>query len=143
MLSTIILINVKVSISIKRGFYEFKISISYCAVIAAINALGLLFMPTTFFEMANLAVSPEVITLGQFIGVTILFIAILQWRIPDIAGDALSSLGQLFGIGNVLWALIVIYHIMTGQAGGTTGYANVLIFVVLAVLFFMQSRKSE
>ena len=26
------------------------------AVIAAINALGLLFMPTTFFEMANLAV---------------------------------------------------------------------------------------
>ena len=113
------------------------------AVIAAINALGLLFMPTTFFEMANLAVSPEVITLGQFIGVTILFIAILQWRIPDIAGDALSSLGQLFGIGNVLWALIVAYHIMTGQAGGATGYANALIFVILAVMFFMQSRKSE
>ena len=83
------------------------------------------------------------ITVGQFTGVTVLFLALLQWRIPDIAGDALSSLGQLFGIGNVLWALIVVYHIMTGQAGGATGYSNVLIFVVLAVLFFMKSRKTE
>jgi len=117
------------------------------SVIAAINGLGLLFMTATFFEMANLTISVDssdsIKTVGQFIGVTILFIALLQWRIPDIAGDALSSLGQLFGIGNVLWALIVAYHIMTGQAGGVTGYANVLIFVVLAVLFFMQSRKSE
>ena len=113
------------------------------AVIAAINALGLLFMPTTFFEMASLTVSPEVIPLGQFIGVTILFIAILQWRIPDIAGDALSSLGQLFAIGYAMWFLIVGFHIITGQAGGATGYANALIFVILAVMFFMQSRKSE
>ena len=113
------------------------------AVIAAINELGLLFMTTTFFEMANLTISADLITAGQFIGVTFFFLALLQWRIPDIAGDALSSLGQLFGIGNVLWALFVVYHIMTGQAGGATGYANVFIFVVLAVLFFMQSRKSE
>ena len=47
------------------------------AVIAAINALGLLFMPATFFEMANLTVSPEVITLGQFIGVGVIILAIV------------------------------------------------------------------
>jgi hypothetical protein len=46
-----------------------------------------------FFEMANLTISPSLITLGQFIGVTMLFLALVQWRIPDIAGDALSSLG--------------------------------------------------
>ena len=122
---------------------DLKLVFRISAVISAINGLGLLFMTTTFFEMANLTISADLITAGQFIGVTILFIAILQWRIPDIAGDALSSLGQLFGIGNVLWALIVVYHIMTGQAGGATGYVNVLIFVVLAVLFFMKSRKTE
>lgn len=117
------------------------------SVIAAINGLGLLFMTATFFEMANLTISVDssdsIKTVGQFIGVTILFIALLQWRIPDIAGDALSSLGQLFGIGNVLWFLIVGYHIMTGQAGGATGFVNAGIFVILAVLFFTQSRKSE
>jgi len=122
---------------------DLKLVFRIAAVIAAINGLGLLFMTSTFFEMANLTVSADLITSGQFIGVTILFIALLEWRIPDIAGDALSSLGQLFGIGNVMWALIVGYHIMTGQAGGATGYTNLLIFVVLAVLFFMQSRKSE
>ena len=120
-----------------------KLVFRIAAVIAAINALGLLFMPTTFFEMASLTVSQEVITLGQFIGVTILFIAILQWRIPDIAGDALSSLGQLFGIGNVLWCLIVGYHIVAGKAGGATGYFNLAFFAIFAVLFYMQSRKSE
>ena len=113
------------------------------AVVAAINGLGLLFMGATFFAMANMTATPNLITVGQFTGVTVLFLALLQWRIPDIAGDAFSSLGQLFGIGNVLWFLIVGYHIMTGKAGGATGYVNAGIFVILAVLFFMQSRKSE
>jgi len=122
---------------------DLKMVFRIAAVIAAINGLGLLFMTATFFAMANLTVSPALITVGQFTGVTILFIAFLQWRIPDIAGDALSSLGQLFGIGNVLWFLIVGYHIMTGQAGGATAYVNAIIFVILAVLFFMQSRTSE
>jgi hypothetical protein len=32
---------------------------------------------------------------------------------------------------------------MTGKAGGATGFVNAGIFVILAVLFFTQSRKSE
>ena len=120
-----------------------KLVFRIAAVIALINGVGSLFMTSTFFEMANLTISPSLVTLGQFIGVTMLFLALVQWRIPDIAGDALSSLGQLFGIGNVLWFLIVGYHIMTGKAGGATGFVNAGIFVILAVLFFMQSNKSE
>ena len=37
--------------------------------------------------MANLTISSSIITAGQFTGVTILFHALLAWRIGDIAGD--------------------------------------------------------
>ena len=122
---------------------DLKMVFRIAAVIAAINGLGLLFMGATFFAMANMTATPNLITVGQFTGVTVLFLALLQWRIPDIAGDAFSSLGQLFAIGYAMWFLIVGYHIMTGQAGGTAAYGNLVVEAVLAVLFFMQSRKSE
>ena len=122
---------------------DLKMVFRIAAVIAAINGLGLLFMGTTFFAMANMTATPNLITVGQFTGVTVLFLALLQWRIPDIAGDAFSSLGQLFAIGYAMWFLIVGYHIMTGQAGGATAYVNLVLEAILAVLFFMQSRKSE
>ena len=122
---------------------DLKLVFRIAAVIAAINGLGLLFMGTTFFAMANMTATPNLITVGQFTGVTVLFLALLQWRIPDIAGDAFSSLGQLFGIGYAMWFLIVGYHIMTGRAGGATAYVNIALIAILAVLFFMQSRKSE
>ena len=122
---------------------DLKLVFRIAAVIAAINGLGLLFMGTTFFAMANMTATPNLITVGQFTGVTVLFLALLQWRIPDIAGDAFSSLGQLFAIGYAMWFLIVGYHIMTGQAGGATAYVNLVLEAILAILFFMQSRKSE
>ena len=122
---------------------DLKLVFRISAVFAAFNALGLLFMASTFFEMAKITPTPDLITLGQFLGVTILFLALVEWRIPDIAGDALSSLGQLWAIGNVLWFLIVGYHIMTGKAGGATGYFNLALFAVFAVLFYMKSRKTE
>ena len=122
---------------------DLKMVFRIAAVIAAINGLGLLFMGTTFFAMANMTATPNLITVGQFTGVTVLFLALLQWRIPDIAGDAFSSLGQLFAIGYAMWFLIVGYHIMTGQAGGATAYVNLVLEAILAVLFYMQSKKSE
>ena len=120
-----------------------KLVFRIAAVIAVINGLGLLFMGATFFAMANIAPTPDLITIGQFTGVTFLFLALLQWRIPDIAGDAFSSLGQLFGIGNAMWFLIIGFHIMMGQAGGATAYVNAVLVAILAVLFFMQSKNTE
>ena len=113
------------------------------AVIALVNGLGSLFATSTFFEMANMTITPALITAGQFIGVTFLFLALVQWRIPDIAGDAISSLGQLWGVGFAMWFLIVGYHIMTGAASGATAYVNIALMAILAVLFFMKSRKTE
>ena len=122
---------------------DLKLVFRINAVISAINGVGLLFMGATFFAMANVTPTPDLITVGQFLGVTVLFLALVEWRIPDIAGDALSSLGQLWAIGNALWFLIVGYHIMTGAAGGATGYVNAALFAIFAVLFFMRSRQSE
>ena len=113
------------------------------AVILVINGSGMLLMTSTFITQANITPTPDLITFGQFMGVTFLFLALLAWRIPDIASDAVSYLGQLFGIGYAMWFLIVGYHIMTGAASGATAYVNIALMVILAVLFFMQSRKTE
>ena len=98
---------------------DLKLVFRIAAVVATINGLGLLFMGGTFFAMANVTPTPDLITVGQFLGVTILFLALLEWRIPDIAGDAFSSLGQLFGIGNVLWFLIVGYSYHDRKSRGS------------------------
>jgi len=122
---------------------DLKMVFRIAAVISAINGLGMLLMTSTFIAMANITPTPDLITFGQFMGVTFLFLALLAWRIPDIAGDAVSSLGQLWGIGYAMWFLIVGYHIMTGAASGATAYVNIALMAILAVLFFMQSRKTE
>jgi hypothetical protein len=122
---------------------DLKMVFRIAAVISAINGLGMLLMTSTFIAMANITPTPDLITLGQFMGVTFLFLALVEWRIPDIAGDALSSLGQLFAIGFGMWFLIVGYHIMTGAASGATGNVNIALMAILAVLFFMKSRKTE
>ena len=120
-----------------------KLVFRIAAVILVINGLGMLLMTSTFITMANITPTPDLITLGQFMGVTFLFLALVEWRIPDIAGDAVSSLGQLFAIGFGMWFLIVGYHIMTGAASGATAYVNIALMAILAVLFFMQSSKTE
>jgi len=122
---------------------DLKLVFRIAAVIAVINGLGLLFMGKTFFAMANITPTTDLITIGQFTGVTFLFLALLQWRIPDIAGDVVSSLGQLFAIGYAMWFLIVGFHIMTEKAGGATAYVNIVLIAILSILFFMKSRKTE
>ena len=122
---------------------DLKLVFLIAAVIAVINGLGLLFMGKTFFAMANITPTTDLITIGQFTGVTFLFLALLQWRIPDIAGDAVSSLGQLFAIGYAMWFLIVGFHIVTEKAGGATAYVNIVLIAILSILFFMKSRKTE
>ena len=122
-----------------------KLVFRIAAVISAINGLGLLFMTSKFFEMANLTLygSDSLITVGEFLGVTILFLALVTWRIPDVAGGAITSLGQLWSYGYSMWVLIIGYHIITEAASGVTAYGNIVVIAILAVLFFMRSKKSE
>ena len=113
------------------------------AVVFLINALGLLFSTGTFFEMANLTMSPSLLTVGQFMGVTFLILALLYWRTPDLAGQGIASFGQLFAIFHGLWVLIIGYHIVSGQASGATAYGNIIVTAVIGILFLVSSKKSD
>ena len=113
------------------------------AVISLLNGLGLLFATTTFVEMANFTATESLVTLGQFLGVTFLFLAILLWRIPDVAGAAMTSLGKLWALGHAMWFVIIGFHILTGAVGGATAYVNIIITGILGILYLTASRKSD
>ena len=90
-----------------------KLVFRISAVILLINGLGALFATSTFMEAANFTMSPSLVTVGQFIGMTFLFLAILSWRIPDVAGEALASFGKLFALGQGMWVVIIGYHVIS------------------------------
>ena len=113
------------------------------AIINLINGLGALFLTQFFLEQANFEVSADISTLAEFIGVTFLILALISWRIPDIAGTAINSFGKLYALGGLLWVLIVGYHILMGQVSGPTPYVNIVIIAIISILFFTQSSKSE
>ena len=113
------------------------------AIINLINGLGALFLTQFFLEQANFEVGADISTLAEFIGVTFLILALISWRIPDIAGTAINSFGKLYALGGLLWVLIVGYHILMGQVSGPTPYVNIVIIAIISILFFTQSSKSE
>ena len=113
------------------------------AIINLINGLGALFLTQFFLEQANFEVTTDISTLAEFIGVTFLILALISWRIPDIAGTAINSFGKLYALGGLLWVLIVGYHILMGQVSGPTPYVNIVIIAIISILFFTQSSKSE
>ena len=113
------------------------------AIINLINGLGALFLTQFFLEQANFEVTADISTLAEFIGVTFLILALISWRIPDIAGTAINSFGKLYALGGLLWVLIVGYHILMGQVSGPTPYVNIVIIAIISILFFTQSSKSE
>jgi hypothetical protein len=113
------------------------------AIINLINGLGALFLTRFFLEQANFEVTTDISTLTEFIGVTFLVLALISWRIPDIAGAAINSFGKLYALGGLLWVLIVGYHILMGQVSGPTPYVNIVIISIISILFFTQSSKSE
>ena len=97
------------------------------SIILLINAIGGLFLTTTFLESANFTVTGDLVTLGQFMGMTFLILAIWCWRIPDIAGEAFKSIGMLFAIGGLLWTIIIGYHIVVGAVSGPTAFINIIL----------------
>ena len=106
-----------------------------------INGLFFLFLTEMFLGMAGFDITPQLQTLAQAMGVSLIAVAILSWRTPDIAGSAITSYGQLFAIIGLLWVLLLGFHGATGQASGPPLFGNLAINVVLAVLFFIYSKK--
>ena len=110
------------------------------AIVLLLNAIGGLFLTATFLSNAGWAITADLITLGQFLGMTFLVLSIWSWRLPDVAGDALKSIGMLFAIGGLLWTIIIAFHIITGQVAGLTAYINIIITALFAVGFYFYSK---
>ena len=111
------------------------------AVVLLLNAIGGLFLTTIFLTNAGwIEPSDDLITLGQFMGMTFLVLSIWSWRLPDVAADALKSIGMLFAIGGLLWTIIIGFHIITGQVAGLTAYINIIITALFAVGFYIYSK---
>ena len=111
------------------------------AIILLINGLGGLFATKMFMEAANFTMTSSLLTIGQFLGVTFLVLALITWRTADLAKDALPAFGQLYAITQGMWTAIIGYHIAIGAAGGPTAYVNIGLTALLGVLFFFYSKK--
>ena len=65
------------------------------AVVMLINGLGAHFATDMFMEAVSFGMSPSLLTLGQFMGVTFfLVMALIAWKTADLANDALPTFGQ-------------------------------------------------
>lgn len=111
------------------------------SVVFFINGLLQIFASTMFFEMANMEVTPHLTAVGQFMGVTFVFLAIFTWKLPEVAGDSLKQFGTLWSLGCLMWTSIIGYHIVTGIVGGPTALVNVAMFAAFAVAYFQKSRN--
>ena len=111
------------------------------SIIFLINGLGQLFSTAMFFEMANMEVTPHLLAVGQFMGVTFIFFSVLTWKTPELAGSSVNSFGSLWALGCLFWTAIISYHIAIDVVGGPTALVNVGLFAVFSVLYFITSKK--
>ena len=102
-----------------------------------------LFATKAMLDSAGLTVTNEIITVGQGFAITAIALGLVSWRTADIAGESLYAYGQLFGIVQSLQILLIVYHLMTGQAGGPPVYINLVVGIVLAALFYFYSQQED
>ena len=102
-----------------------------------------LFATKAMLDSAGLTVTNELITVGQGFAITAIVLGLVSWRTADIAGDSLYAYGQLFGIVQSLQILLIVYHLITGQAGGPPVYINLVVGIVLAALFYFYSQQED
>ena len=102
-----------------------------------------LFATKAMLDSAGLTVTNELITVAQGFAITAIALGLVSWRTVDIAGESLYAYGQLFGIVQSLQILLIVYHLMTGQAGGPPVYINLVVGIVLVALFYSYSQQDE
>ena len=111
------------------------------AAVLAINGLMTLFATETFLGMAGMTVNDDITTLGQLVGVTFLIIAMIAYKTIKLAGESLAAFGRVYFVAELMWTGIIGYHIAVRAAEGATAYGNLGISAIMAILFFVYSRK--
>jgi len=102
-----------------------------------------LFATKAMLGSAGLTVTNELITVAQGFAITAIALGLVSWRTVDIAGESLYAYGQLFGIVQSLQILLIVYHLITGQAGGPPVYINLVVGIVLVALFYSYSQQDD
>jgi len=109
----------------------------------ALNGLSAFIIPDMWFNMAGLTAGPAAYLAVQGFGVSAIALGLISWRTVDIAGDAINSYGQLFGIVWILFGLLSIYHMTAGLFTGPPAIFNLVVSLIFAAAFFYYSRKTE
>lgn len=110
------------------------------SLIFFVNGTMLIFFTTSFLEMANFTMTPNLVSLGQVFGCAAYTLSIISFRTPDIAGDAIKDYGKLFFLGQVFFGLMIGWHLFTGVSSGPTPAINLAINIIFGTLFLMYSR---
>ena len=108
-----------------------------------LTGAGALFATNSMLSSAGMTVTPQLITVGQGFGVAAITLGLVSWRTADIAGDSLPAFGQLFSIVQLLQIALIVYHLITGQAGGPPVYINLVVGFALVVLFYLYSQQDD
>ena len=108
-----------------------------------VTGAGALFATTAMLDSAGMTVTAQLITVGQGFGIAAIALGLVSWRTANIAGDSLPALGELFSIVQLLQIALILYHLITGQAGGPPVYINLVVGIVLVALFYSYSQQDE
>jgi hypothetical protein len=111
------------------------------AVVLIGNGLFGLLMTDAFMTLAGFTLTPDLHTLCQFTGGTLIICGIIAWKTVDLAGDNLPAFGRLYALAEGLWTAIIGYPVITGAAQGSTAVGNLFVSATFAVLFYLKSRK--
>ena len=80
----------------------------------------------------------------QDLGVAVIGLGCISWRIASIAGDTINSYGQLFAYIHSLFVLLTLYQMMQGYfPNQQPAYLNLIASLILVAAFFYYSRKTE
>ena len=111
------------------------------AVVLLANGLFGLLMTDAFMSLAGFTLTPDLHTLCQFTGVTLVICGIITWKTVDLAGDNLRAFGRVYALAEALWTAIIGYHVATGGAQGSTAVGNLFVSATFTVLFYLKSRE--
>jgi len=109
--------------------------------ISFLRAALFLFMTERYLASAGVTVTSDTFLLAQGVGVATLSLGFIAWRIPDVAGDAMKPLGQLYGIALAIYVAFLSYNTVVGDVGGATIYIVLVVHIALAAMFFINSKK--
>ncbi|HAN30435.1 MAG TPA: hypothetical protein DCQ06_02450 [Myxococcales bacterium] len=111
------------------------------AVFMGLWGVGMLLVPETVVGNWNWELTEDLAVMTQFMGTMMVTFAFVHWKMPAWAGDNLKSAGITFGVIQVLFLALNIFHLAVGNIPSTAeNIGGVVPAAILTALFFVKSR---